>query len=209
MKIAIDAQGGRPSEIEVSDETFGARFNEALVHQVVVAYQAAGRAGTRAQKTRAEVRGGGRKPWAQKGGGRARAGSIRSPIWRGGGKTFAAVTADFSQKVNRKMHRGALCAILSELVRQGRLIAVTDLGLATPKTQALLERLQALGVTASRSPNALIVTEEGRDQLDLAARNLARVDVCSVSDADPVRLIGHEQVVMTVGALKRFQEILA
>ncbi|HET9122126.1 MAG TPA: 50S ribosomal protein L4 [Acidiferrobacteraceae bacterium] len=209
MKIAVDAQGSRKSEIEVSDETFGARFNEALVHQVVVAYQAAGRSGTRAQKTRAEVRGGGRKPWAQKGGGRARAGSIRSPIWRGGGKTFAAVTTDFSQKVNRKMHRGALCAILSELLRQGRLIAVTDLGLAAPKTQALLERLQAVGVTASRSPNALIVTEEGREHLDLAARNLSRVDVCSVSDADPVRLIGHEQVVMTVGALKRFQEILA
>lgn len=208
MKIAVDAQGTKRTEIELSDTTFGVRFNESLVHQVVVAYQAAGRAGTRAQKTRAEVRGGGRKPWGQKGGGRARAGTIRSPLWRGGGKTFAAVTADFSQKVNRKMHRGAMRAILSELLRQERLIVVSDFSLEAAKTRDLTQRLAAVGGGVGRSPNALIVAEHIEDNIALAASNLPKVDVCGVADADPVRLIGHERVVMTVGALKRFEEIL-
>ncbi|MHB1586732.1 MAG: 50S ribosomal protein L4 [Acidiferrobacteraceae bacterium] len=210
MKIEVDAQSAKRIEVELSDATFGVRFNEALVHQVLVAFQAAARAGTRAQKNRAAVRGGGRKPWAQKGGGRARAGTIRSPIWRGGGRTFAAVSADFSQKVNRKMHRGALRAILSELLRQGRLIAVSDLALSDPKTKALTQVLAGAGVLGGRAPDALIIAEriDEHGHLVRAARNLRKVDVCAVADADPVRLIAHERVVMTLGALKRFEEIL-
>ncbi len=210
MKIAVDAQSAKRIEVEVSDATFGVQFNEPLVHQVVVAFQAGERAGTRAQKSRSDVRGGGRKPWAQKGGGRARAGTIRSPIWRGGGRTFAATTLDFSQKVNRKMHRGALRAILSELLRQGRLIAVSDFSLAALKTKALTEALASAGVESKRkrSPDTLIVTERLEEGLLRAARNLPKVDVCAVADADPVSLIGHEHVVITVGALKRFEEIL-
>ena len=210
MKIAVDAQSAKRIEVEVSDATFGVQFNEPLVHQVVVAFQAGERAGTRAQKSRSDVRGGGRKPWAQKGGGRARAGTIRSPIWRGGGRTFAATTLDFSQKVNRMMHRGALRAILSELLRQGRLIAVSDFSLAASKTKALTEALASAGVESKRkrSPDTLIVTERLEEGLLRAARNLPKVDVCAVADADPVSLIGHEHVVITVGALKRFEEIL-
>ncbi|MHB1949867.1 MAG: 50S ribosomal protein L4 [Acidiferrobacteraceae bacterium] len=210
MKIEVDAQSAKRTEVELSDATFAVRFNEPLVHQVVVAFRAAARAGTRAQKNRAAVRGGGRKPWAQKGGGRARAGTSRSPLWRGGGHTFAATTADFSQKVNRKMHRGALRAILSELLRQGRLIAVSDIALGEPKTRMLTQMLAGTGVSGGRSPDALIIAEQldGHGNLMQAARNLPRVDVCTVAEADPVRLIAHERVVMTLGALKRFEEIL-
>jgi len=206
MKLSIiKASDGKPqSELQVSDKAFAADFNEPLVHQVVVAYQAGGRSGTRAQKNRAAVRGGGRKPWAQKGTGRARAGTIRSPLWRGGGKTFPATTADFSQKVNKKMHRAALRAILSELLRQDRLMAIDDFTMETPKTKALVEKLNKLGAN-----DALIVTQDMDQNLYLSARNLHRVDVCNVAAVDPVSLIRHKKVIMTVAAVKRFEELLA
>ena len=206
MKVNIlNAKDGKStSSIEVSDDAFSVRFNESLVHQVVTAYQAGGRSGTRGQKNRAAVRGGGRKPFNQKGGGRARAGTIRSPLWRGGGKTFPAVTQDFSQKVNKKMYRAALRAIMSELLRQDRLLTVDDFSVGEAKTKALIDKLAKLG-----APNALIVTEAVDDNLYLSARNLYRVAVCDVAGVNPVSLIGHEKVIMTVPALKRMQELLA
>jgi len=207
MKISvIKAADGKAhlEELQVSDTAFAADFNEPLVHQVVVAYQAGGRSGTRAQKNRAAVRGGGKKPWAQKGTGRARAGTIRSPLWRGGGKTFPAATADFSQKVNKKMHRAALRAILSELLRQDRLMTIDDFTIETPKTKALVEKLNKLG-----ADDALIVTQNMDQNLYLSARNLHRVNVCNVAGVDPVSLIRHKKVIMTVAAVKRFEELLA
>ncbi len=206
MKVSLmnETSGQAQSELELSDKNFGVDFNEPLVHQVVVAYQAGGRSGTRAQKNRAAVRGGGRKPFAQKGGGRARAGTIRSPLWRGGGKVFPACNADFSQKVNKKMQRAALRSILSELVRQDRLVAVPDFRLDAPKTQALIEKLGKFNVA-----DVLIVTEGLDRNLYLSARNLHKVAVCDVASVDPVSLIGHEKVVMTVPALKRLEELLA
>jgi len=206
MKVSLmnETGGQAQSEIELSDKNFGVVFNEPLVHQIVVAYQAGGRAGTRAQKNRAAVRGGGRKPWNQKGGGRARAGTIRSPLWRGGGKVFPACNADFSQKVNKKMQRAALRSILSELVRQERLVAVADFRIDAPKTQMLIDKLNKLNVA-----DVLIVTEGLDRNLFLSARNLHRVAVCDVASVDPVSLIGHEKVVMTVPALKRLEELLA
>jgi len=206
MKVSLmnETGGQAQSEIELSDKNFGVVFNEPLVHQIVVAYQAGGRAGTRAQKNRAAVRGGGRKPWNQKGGGRARAGTIRSPLWRGGGKVFPACNADFSQKVNKKMQRAALRSILSELVRQERLVAVADFRIDAPKTQMLIDKLNKLNVA-----DVLIVTEGLDRNLFLSARNLHRVAVCDVANVDPVSLIGHEKVVMTVPALKRLEELLA
>jgi len=206
MKVSLmNETGGQAQlEIELSDKNFGVVFNEPLVHQIVVAYQAGGRAGTRAQKNRAAVRGGGRKPWNQKGGGRARAGTIRSPLWRGGGKVFPACNADFSQKVNKKMQRAALRSILSELVRQERLVAVADFRIDAPKTQMLIDKLNKLNVA-----DVLIVTEGLDRNLFLSARNLHRVAVCDVANVDPVSLIGHEKVVMTVPALKRLEELLA
>lgn len=206
MKVSLinETSGQAQSELELSDKNFGAAFNEPLVHQVVVAYQAGGRAGTRAQKNRSAVRGGGRKPFAQKGGGRARAGTIRSPLWRGGGKVFPACNADFSQKVNKKMQRAALRSILSELVRQDRLVAVPDFRLDAPKTQALIEKLGKFNVA-----DVLIVTEGMDRNLYLSARNLHKVAVCDVASVDPVSLIGHDKVVMTVPALKHLEELLA
>lgn len=206
MKISVikAADGKAQSELQVSDTAFAADFNEPLVHQVVVAYQAGGRSGTRAQKNRAAVRGGGKKPWAQKGTGRARAGTIRSPLWRGGGKTFPATTADFSQKVNKKMHRAALRAILSELLRQDRLMTIDDFTIETPKTKALVQKLNKLG-----ADDALIVTQNMDQNLYLSARNLHRVNVCNVAGVDPVSLIRHKKVIMTVAAVKRFEELLA
>ena len=205
MSLNIAAPGaGADKAVEVSETTFGREFNEALVHQVVVAYLAGARQGTRAQKTRAEVRGGGRKPWRQKGTGRARAGSIRSPIWRGGGTTFAARPQDHSQKVNRKMYRGAMRSILSELVRQDRLVVVEQFAAETPKTKALVGQLAALSVS-----NVLIVTEGMNENLYLASRNLKGVDVRDVAATDPVCLLAHEKVLMTVEALKKFEEQLA
>ena len=192
------------SAIDVNDRTFGAEFNETLVHQAVVAYMAGGRQGTRAQKTRSEVSGGGKKPWRQKGTGRARAGTIRSPIWRSGGTTFAAKPQDHSQKLNKKMYRAAVRSILSELVRQDRLVVVDSFAVEAPKTKALLSKLGGMGLT-----DALIVTEAVDTNLYLTARNLPHVDVRDVQATDPVSLIAYDKVVMTVSAVKKFEELLA
>lgn len=201
--MQLNLTGGNGGTINVSEVAFGREFNEALVHQVVTAYLSAGRAGTVQQKTRSEVSGGGKKPWKQKGTGRARAGSIRSPLWRGGGKTFAARPQDWSQKVNRKMYRGALAAILSELNRQGRLVIVDSFALEAPKTKQLVEKLATLGAT-----DALIVTDSVEENLYLAARNLHTVDVRDPNAVDPVSLIAFEKVIMTVGAVKAIEEML-
>ena len=190
--------------VTVSETAFGGDFNESLVHQVVTAYLAGGRAGTKAQKTRAMVSGGGSKPWKQKGSGRARAGSIRSPLWRGGGKSFAAAPRDHSQKVNRKMYRGAIRAILSELVRQERLVIVEDFALDGPKTKMLVGKLKELGLE-----NVLIVTQDVSENLYLAARNLHQVDVRDVQALDPVSLIGFDKVLMSVPAIRSVEEWLA
>lgn len=189
--------------VEISDVAFGREFNEALVHQVVVAYMAGARQGSRAQKNRSAVRGGGRKPWRQKGTGRARAGTIRSPIWRSGGVTFAAQPQDHSMKVNRKMYRVAIRCIVSELIRQDRLIAVESFQVDTPKTKALQALLKDLDLT-----RVLIVTEEVDENLYLSSRNLKSVDVRDVEGVDPVSLISHDKVLMTVGALKKLEEAL-
>ena len=190
--------------VELSDTAFGREFNEALVHQVVTAYLAGARQGTRAQKTRAEVSGGGIKPWRQKGTGRARAGSIRSPIWRSGGRAFAAKPQDWSQKVNRKMYRGAMQCILAELIRQERLILVEELSVSGPKTKELIAKLNDLG-----APRALIVTKEVDENLYLAARNIPHVNVLGTNEVDPVGLIAFDKVIMSVEAAKQFEEALA
>ncbi len=206
MEIKLTTPTGRAStkSVEVSDLMFGQDFNEALVHQVVTAYMAGGRAGTKGQKTRAEVNGGGIKPWRQKGTGRARAGTSRSPLWRGGGKVFAAVTRDFSQKVNKKMYRAALRSIMSELVRQERLVVVDKFDVEAPKTKQLVEKLKGMGLN-----NALIVTDDLADNLYLSARNLHDVGVCMARHVDPVSLVGFEKVLITVPALKQVEEMLA
>ncbi|MFA0086886.1 50S ribosomal protein L4 [Vibrio sp. 10N.286.49.C2] len=190
--------------LTVSETTFGRDFNEALVHQVVVAYAAGARQGTRAQKTRSEVSGGGAKPWRQKGTGRARAGTIRSPIWRTGGVTFAAKPQDHSQKVNKKMYRGAMKSILSELVRQERLVVVDNFSVEAPKTKELIAKLNDLELT-----DVLIVTSEVDENLFLAARNLYKVDARDVAAIDPVSLIGFDKVLMTADAVKQVEEMLA
>lgn len=195
------ASGGT---VAVSEVAFGKEFNEALVHQVVTAYLAGARQGSAQQKKRDEVRGGGKKPWKQKGTGRARAGSIRSPIWRGGGKIHAARPRDFDQKVNRKMYRGALQCILSELIRQDRLMIVDDFVVAAPKTKDLLGKLKGLGLSS-----ALIVTENVDENLYLASRNLPFIDVRDAAGIDPVALIAFDKVVVTVSALKQVEEALA
>ncbi|MFZ5594548.1 MAG: 50S ribosomal protein L4 [Pseudomonadota bacterium] len=189
--------------IQVSDATFGRPFSESLVHQVVTAYLAGARAGTHAQKTRSQVRGGGAKPFKQKGSGRARAGTIRSPLWRKGGKIFAAVPGDYSQKVNKKMYRSAISAILSELLRQERLLVVDSFSVDSPKTRELLAKLKAADLS-----NVLIVTDNVDANLELAARNLINVEVTDTRHADPVSLVGFEKVLMTVGALRQFEEVL-
>jgi large subunit ribosomal protein L4 len=204
MELSIAKPGnGAAGTVQVSDVTFAREFNEDLVHQVVVAYMAGARQGTRAQKTRSDVSGGGKKPWRQKGTGRARAGTIRSPIWRGGGVTFAARPQDHTQKVKRKMYRAALCTILSELARQERLVVVEEFALESPKTKLLVKSLGEYGLEG-----ALVVTEEVNGNLYLAARNLHNVDVRDVSGVDPVSLIGYDKVVITVAALKKFEELL-
>ena len=192
------------SALQVSETTFGREFNEALIHQVVVAYANGARQGTRAQKNRSEVSGGGKKPWRQKGTGRARAGSIRSPIWRSGGVTFAARPQDHSQKVNKKMYRAALQSILSELVRQERLIVVEQFAIDAPKTKDLVAKLKSLELT-----DVLIVTPEVDENLFLAARNLYKVDVRDVTGLDPVSLIAFDKVLMTAEAVKQIEEMLA
>ena len=205
MKLSVvNNSGAAAAEMEVSDTVFGAAFNEPLVHQIVVAHQAAARRATRAQKTRSEVRGGGRKPYRQKGTGQARAGTIRSPLWRGGGKVFpASPDENFVQKVNRKMYRGAMRAILSELARQGRLVAVKEFSVTEPKTKTLIAQLKGFGANG-----ALIVADSVDNNLMLAARNIPGVHVCTVAHADPVALVRHEKVIMTQSALKKFEEML-
>ena len=188
------------SAVELSEVAFGREFNEALVHQVVTAYLAGGRQGSKAQKSRADVAGGGKKPFRQKGTGRARAGSIRSPIWVGGGKTFAARPQDWSQKVNRKMYRGAMQCILAELVRQDRLVLVEEFAVAAPKTKELLAKLNDLNAT-----RALIVTDAVDENLYLAARNLPHVAVVDATAIDPVSLIAFDKVVMSVAAAKKIE----
>ena len=192
------------SAVELSDVAFGREFNEALVHQVVTAYLAGGRQGSRAQKTRGEVSGGGKKPWRQKGTGRARAGSIRSPIWRSGGRAFAAKPQDWSQKVNKKMYRGAMQCILAELVRQDRLILVEDINVTSPKTKELISKLKELN-----APKALIVTNDIDENLYLAARNIPYVSVLGSQEVDPVSLIAFDKVIMSVAAAKEIEGVLA
>ena len=204
MELSVLKPGNADAgTVSVSDVAFAREYNEDLVHQVVTAYMAGARQGTRAQKNRAAVRGGGKKPWRQKGPGRARAGTIRSPIWRSGGVTFAAQPQDHSQKVNRKMYRAALRSIISELARQDRLVVVESMELEAPKTKLLAKQLGEYGVD-----NVLIVSAEVGENLYLAARNLHKVDVRDVDGIDPVSLIGHDKVIVTVDAVKKFEEML-
>ncbi|NDE01437.1 MAG: 50S ribosomal protein L4 [Gammaproteobacteria bacterium] len=200
MKIKIV---GGSNELQLSEAAFGHEYNEALVHQVVTAYRNAGRAGTKAQLTKAEVRGGGKKPWSQKGTGQARAGSSRSPIWVGGGRAFAAKPRSFAQKVNRKMYRGALRSMLSELVRQDRLVVTSSIDLEAPKTRLLAAQLKQLALT-----NVLIVVEALDEKLFLAARNLPHVEVLPVTALNPLALASCDKVLMTVGAVKLIEERL-
>ncbi|MCP3663763.1 MAG: 50S ribosomal protein L4 [Gammaproteobacteria bacterium] len=205
MDLNLQAgKDGAAETISVSDDVFGAEHKQALIHQVVTAYMAGSRSGTKAQKTRSQVRGGGAKPWRQKGMGRARAGTIRSPIWRSGGVTFAASPRDYSQKVNRKMYRGAMCSILSELLRQERMVAVSDFTVEAPKTKALIEQLKALDLK-----EVLIVADQPDENLYLAARNVYGVDVRDVNELDPVSLVGFDKLLITSAALKKLEERLA
>ena len=190
--------------IAVSDTVFGLEYKESLIHQLVTAYQAAGRAGTVAQKSRSAVRGGGAKPWNQKGTGRARAGTSRSPIWRSGGTTFAAQPRDYTQKLNKKMYRAGLRSILSELNRQQRLLVVEDITVDAPKTKQMAAKLADLGVTKT-----LIVTETGDESLYLSARNLPYVEISDVAGMNPVNLVRYDHVVVTVGAIRAIEEALA
>lgn len=205
MELSVVKPGNKAAgTVAVSEANFAREYNEALVHQVVTAYLSGARQGTRAQKTRSEVAGGGKKPWRQKGTGRARAGTIRSPIWRSGGVTFAAKPQDHSQKVNRKMYRAAMRSILSELARTNRLMIVEALDVEQPKTKLLVETLKGYGVD-----NVLIVADNVDKNLYLASRNLHKVDVRDVEGADPVSLIAYDKVMITVDAVKKFEEALA
>ena len=200
MKLKMQGTGS----VDVAEAAFGAEFNKPLVHQVVTAYLAGGRAGTKAQKNRAAVRGGGAKPWRQKGTGRARAGTIRSPIWVGGGRTFAAQPRNHEQKVNKKMYRAALRSVLSELVRQDRLVVVKELSLEAPKTKLLATKLKELDLD-----NVLILNEAFDEKIFLAARNLPNVGICDAGSIDPVVLIRFEKVLVTLPALKLIEERLS
>ena len=205
MELSVVKPGNKAAgTVAVSEANFAREYNEALVHQVVTAYLSGARQGTRAQKTRSEVAGGGKKPWRQKGTGRARAGTIRSPIWRSGGVTFAAKPQDHSQKVNRKMYRAAMRSILSELARTDRLMIVEALDVEQPKTKLLAETLKGYGLD-----NVLIVADNVDKNLYLASRNLHKVDVRDVEGADPVSLIAYDKVMITVDAVKKFEEALA
>ena len=204
MELSIITPKGAKGTVDVSEAILGKEFNQDLVHQAVVAYMAGGRQGTKAQKTRSDVSGGGKKPWRQKGTGRARAGTIRSPIWRSGGVTFAARPRDFEQKLNKKMYRAALRCILSELNRQERLIVVNDFEIDAPKTKGLLEKLAQYDLSS-----VLIISEEVSQNLFLSSRNLHTVDVRDVQGIDPVSLIRFEKVLVTVPALKKLEEALA
>ena len=200
MKHAMHGGGS----LEVSEDAFGAKFNEALIHQVITAYMAGGRAGTKAQKTRAEVSGGGRKPFKQKGSGRARAGTTRGPIWVGGGRAFAAKPRDYSQKVNRKMYQAAMRSVFSELVRQDRLIVVDEIELARPKTRDLVAYLQGLGLE-----RVLILVDECKDNLRLSALNLHQVEIVDIGSLNPLALVRHEKVLATAAAVKAVGERLS
>ena len=200
MKIKVQ---GKKSSLELSDITFAASFNEPLVHQIVTAHLAGQRQGNKAQKTRSEVRGGGAKPWRQKGTGRARAGTSRSPLWRGGGQTFAAKPRDFTQKVNRKMYRGAMRSMLSELIRQDRLLLTEKFSVSAPKTKELIAKLDELKLDST-----LIVVEGFDRDLLLAARNLPVVEVQDAQSVDPVNLIRYDKVLMTVAAIKLLEDRL-
>ena len=200
MKLKLQGSGS----VDVAEAAFGAEFNEALVHQVVTAYLAGSRSGTKAQKNRAAARGGGAKPWRQKGTGRARAGTIRSPIWVGGGRTFAAKPRSYDQKVNKKMYRAALRSVFSELVRQERLVVVKDLELEAPKTKLLATKLRELDLD-----NVLILNEAFDENIFLAARNLPNVGICDAGSIDPVVLIRFEKVLVTLPALKLIEERLS
>jgi len=207
MELSLTTVPGQEvtlSVIAVNESVFGCEFKEALVHQVVVAYQIGARSGSKAQKSRSEVRGGGIKPWRQKGTGRARSGTIRSPLWRTGGVTFAAKPRDFTQKVNKKMRQQAMCSIFSELVRQGRLLVVEDLEITSPKTKEFLKKLGDIGIDG-----ALIISDKVSENLYLASRNLYKNAVTDVAGVNPVALVGFEKVVITVPALKQLEDILA
>ncbi len=205
MELALTTATGKTSKktVDLPDEIFTADFNEDLVHQAVTSYLAGARAGTRAQKNRSDVRGGGKKPWRQKGTGRARSGTIRSPIWRSGGVTFAARPQDFSKKLNKKMYRAAMRSIFSELLRNERLIVIDDFKMEAPKTKELSAKLDALGVE-----KVLLVTDDLNEALFLSARNLYKVGICEVGYIDPVSLVRFEKVLMTVSAIKKLEESL-
>ncbi|WP_353957023.1 50S ribosomal protein L4 [Thiomicrospira sp. R3] len=204
LKMIELATGADSGVVNVSDAVFGVEFNESLVHQVVVAYMAGARSGTKSQKTRAEVRGGGIKPWRQKGTGRARAGTIRSPIWVGGGRAFPGQNRDFSQKVNKKMYRGAMRSILSELNRSGRLIVVDDFKVDAPKTREFKSKLATLNVN-----DVLVVTEAFDEYLYLSARNIYKADVTDAASVDPLSLVGFKNIILTQGAVKQLEEKFA
>ena len=205
MELALTTATGKTSKktVDLPDAIFTADFNENLVHQAVTSYLAGARSGTRAQKTRSEVRGGGKKPWRQKGTGRARSGTIRSPIWRSGGVTFAAKPQDFSKKLNKKMYRAAMRSIFSELLRKERLIVIDDFKMETPKTKELSAKLDALGVE-----KVLLITHDLNEALFLSARNLFKVGICEVGYIDPVSLVRFDKVLMTVSAIKKLEESL-
>jgi len=206
MELSMITATGKASKksVEVSDDIFSKDYNEALIHQVVTAYMAGARSGTKGQKNRSAVSGGGAKPWRQKGTGRARSGTIRSPIWRSGGVTFAATNRDFSQKVNRKMYRSAIKSIMSELVRQDRLSIIADFSIKAPKTKDLADKLKTMNVD-----NVLLVTSDYDENLHLSSRNLINVEYMDTNRLNPVSLIAHEKVIMTADAIKKFEEGLA
>ena len=206
MELSLTTATGKASKktVDLSEAIFAVDFNETLVHQAVTAYLAGARSGTRGQKSRSEVRGGGKKPWRQKGTGRARAGTIRSPIWRGGGRTFAAKTQDHTQKLNKKMYRAAMRSILSELVRQERLIVIDDFSMAAPKTKELSSKLSALALDS-----VMLITDDMNEALYMSSRNLYKIGICEAGYIDPVSLVRFEKVLMTVSALKKIEETLA
>ena len=205
MELKIEKSGKKQAgTMSVADNVFAAKFNEPLIHQVLVSYMAGSRSGTKAQKSRSEVRGGGRKPWRQKGTGRARAGTIRSPIWRGGGVTFAAKSRDFSKKINKKMFRGAMRSIFSELVREERFVCVDEFDVSESKTKLVKEKLDKLGLE-----EVLIITEGLSENLYLGVRNIPKVDVMDSNEIDPYSLIGFEKVLITQAAVEKVEEWLS
>ena len=206
LLVASD-QDSKIGKISLADQVFAKEFKESLVHQVVTAYLAGARSGTKAQKTRSQVRGGGKKPWKQKGTGSARAGTIRSPLWRGGGVIFAATPRDFSQKVNRKMYRGAMCSILSELIRQDRLKIIDQFLIEQPKTKELVKKLQKYQINNKAA--GLIITEQLDEALFLASRNIPYFAVCEARKIDPVSLIKYEKVLITKQAIESINEALS